>query len=73
MTTLAPSPNDLLTPPEVAARLRISVRRTYELLADGTVRTVRVGERLLRVRRGELDDWIAAHNVRPDPPTGPTA
>lgn len=48
----------LLTIPEVAAVLRISRGRAYELAASGELPVIKVGARL-RVDRESLATWIA--------------
>lgn len=57
------SPEDLLTPMEVAARLRISRTVTYELIAAGILPAIRLSDKLIRVRRGDLAQWIASRSA----------
>ncbi len=48
----------LLTIPEVAARLRVSRARAYQLAREGLIPIVRLG-RQLRVEEGALRAWLA--------------
>jgi excisionase family DNA binding protein len=47
-----------LTVPEVAEELRIPRSRAYELISRGELPAVRVGERSIRVHRGELERFL---------------
>jgi excisionase family DNA binding protein len=47
-----------LTVPEVAEELRIPRSRAYELISRGELPAVRVGERSIRVHRGELKRFL---------------
>ena len=50
----------LLTPREVAARLRISVRKLRQLLKEGTFpRPVQISMRCVRWRVADVDRFIA--------------
>jgi excisionase family DNA binding protein len=49
---------ELLTAAEAATVLRIGRTTMYKLLADGTVPCVRLGPRLIRVRRTDLDEIL---------------
>ena len=49
----------LLTIPQVAERLGVSTRKTWRLIAEGQLRTVRVGARGTRVLDGDIDNFIA--------------
>lgn len=49
----------LLTIPQVAQRLGVSVRKVYRLISKGTVQAVRIGERGTRVLESDLDSLIA--------------
>ena len=50
--------NELLTKKDAAAELSVSVRTLERLIASGQVIVTRV-ERSTRVRRADLDDYIA--------------
>lgn len=50
---------DLLTKPEAAERLRVSVRTIDRYIHDGYVPVVRLG-RTVRIRRADLDALINA-------------
>lgn len=47
-----------LTVPEVAEELRIPRSRAYELVARGALPAVRLGERSIRVNKGELKRFL---------------
>jgi excisionase family DNA binding protein len=44
--------------PEVAELLRLPRTRAYELIQRGELPAVRVGERSIRVHRGELERFL---------------
>lgn len=53
---------NLLTPPEAAARLRISRATLYELIARGEIRGLHVGrKRLFTVQ--EIDKYVASREA----------
>ena len=52
------SPKRLVTIPEVATRLGVSVRKTWRLVAEGKLKTVRVGARGTRVIESDLERFI---------------
>jgi excisionase family DNA binding protein len=47
-----------LTVPEVARELQLPRSRTYELVAQGELPAVRIGERSIRVNRAELERFL---------------
>jgi len=47
-----------LTVPEAAAELRIPRSRCYELIQQGSLPAVRIGERSIRVNRKELEQFL---------------
>jgi excisionase family DNA binding protein len=47
-----------MTVPETAAELRIPRSRCYELIQQGSLPAVRVGERSIRVNRQELERFL---------------
>lgn len=49
----------LLTVPQVAELLGVSTRKTWRLIAEGRIKTVRVGARGTRILNEELDTFIA--------------
>ncbi len=55
---------ELLTVPEAAQRLRVSVRHARRLIAAGRLRVVRLSPRVTRVKTTELDAFIAACSGR---------
>ena len=60
MPTESPSASltRLVTIPEVAARLGVSARKTWRLVAEGKLKTVRVGARGTRVIESDLERFI---------------
>jgi excisionase family DNA binding protein len=50
--------NQWLKVPEVAELLQLPRTRAYELIQRGEVPAVRVGERSIRVHRGELERFL---------------
>ena len=57
----------LLTVPETARLLRISRNLAYDLVARGELPAVRLG-RVIRIPRGELDDWLERAAVKSEQP-----
>lgn len=58
---------DLMTITEAAEAARISPRTLQTALADGTgPATIRLGRRLVRIRRDDLATWIEAHRTGGD-------
>jgi excisionase family DNA binding protein len=49
----------LLTIPEAAQRLGISTRKTWQLVSEGQLQTVRIGLRSTRIELEELEAFIA--------------
>jgi excisionase family DNA binding protein len=47
-----------LTVPEVARELKIPRTRAYMLISEGALPAVRIGERSIRVHRGELEQFL---------------
>jgi len=50
--------NQWLKVPEVAELLQLPRTRAYELIQRGELPAVRVGERSIRVHRGELERFL---------------
>jgi excisionase family DNA binding protein len=48
----------LLTVPQVAQRLSVSLRKTWRLISEGHLTTVRVGERGTRILVSEVNAYI---------------
>ena len=69
MTTLrvveAPRERMMLSVNEVAAELGCGRDTVYTLLASGRLQSVVVGERLRRIRRPDLEQYIASLPARP--------
>jgi excisionase family DNA binding protein len=55
---LNPSSQRLITVREVAGRLGVSVRKTWRLIAEGQLKTVRVGARGTRILDSDVDFFI---------------
>ena len=74
MTDQAPEPikpeRMMLTVVEVAQQLGCGRDTVYSLLASGQLRSVRVGERLRRIRRSDLTAYIEALPDGPVPGDG---
>lgn len=60
----------LLTIREVAEHLRISYNSAWLLVRAGKIPSVRVGERTVRVRVGDLKRYITERTVRPQDQRG---
>ena len=60
METKAPEANtkSWLTVPETAEELKIPRSRAYELIQQGSLPAVRIGERSIRVNRAELERYL---------------
>jgi excisionase family DNA binding protein len=58
MKTLDAGDKNWLTVPEAAEELRIPRTRCYELIQRGDLPAVRIGERSIRVNRGELERFL---------------
>ena len=54
----------LLKPEEAAEALQLSRTRVYELMAAGTLRSIKIG-RLRRVPMAELEDFVHRLGVEP--------
>ena len=61
-TQHGPNPDDLLTVPQVAARLKVSEYRAYELCRQGLLKSVRLGKSV-RVTPSALADYVARHGA----------
>ena len=47
----------LMSPAEVAGRLRITIRMTYKLIRERRLRVIRIG-RLIRIHQSELETFL---------------
>ncbi len=57
------SPQDeFLTVPEVAHVLKIARGQAYDLVARGSLKAVIVNQRTIRVRRGDLERYLAGRD-----------
>ena len=48
----------LLTVKDVANRLRVSTRTVWRFIANGELRTVRIGKRIVRIRLSDLKRFL---------------
>jgi len=53
--------DELLTPPEVAKKLRLSVRGVYDLIRSGGLKGYKFGHRTVRVKQCDLNSYIAGN------------
>jgi excisionase family DNA binding protein len=53
-----PREDDLMTIEEVVARLRISLGSVRRFIRDGRLRSVRIGGKLIRFRRADVEALI---------------
>ena len=60
-----PQDDALLTVPEVAAHLRVSRSRVYQLLRLKALAPVKIGERQVRVSRSALQTYLNSHGKEP--------
>jgi excisionase family DNA binding protein len=61
----SPGPRMLLSVAEVAAELGCGRDLVYALLASGRLPSVLIGERLRRIRRDDLEAYVAGLPVTP--------
>ena len=59
-----PAPNDYITPQQIAELLQVKKSKAYEIAHECGY--VAIGK-LLRVRRADLDRWVADHYREPCP------
>lgn len=57
--------DELLTYSEAARMLNLKIGTLYALVAQSRVPHVRLGRRLVRFSRAELDEWLRQHRVEP--------
>lgn len=50
--------NEVLTPTQVAKILSVSVATVYKLIAEGEIKAVRIGPKLLRIEKHQLDHFL---------------
>jgi excisionase family DNA binding protein len=50
--------NEVLTPAQVAKLLSVSLATVYKLIADGEIKAVRIGPKLLRIEKQELNNLM---------------
>jgi excisionase family DNA binding protein len=56
--------NRLLKAHEVASILQVSRTQAYKLMASGDLPSVRFGGQTVRVKQGDLDQFICDHSSR---------
>ena len=49
---------DLLTPQQVADRLKVHHNTVYRYISEGKMKSTHVGNMLIRVRESDLDEFI---------------
>jgi excisionase family DNA binding protein len=76
-TTLSETARVLLTPTEVAERLRLKVGTVYQYLRDGVLPAVNVGapgkRPTWRVDEDALKQWMEERSVQPTPTPPPAS
>jgi excisionase family DNA binding protein len=50
--------NDFLTPTQAAKLLSVSMSTIYKLIDDGVIKAVRVGPKLLRIDKQQLNKFL---------------
>ena len=55
----------LIKKPEAADLLGISVRTLEKMIARGALPAYRVGPKMVRLRREDIDDYLEAHRAAP--------
>jgi excisionase family DNA binding protein len=50
--------NEVLTPAEVAKALSVSLATVYKLIAEGKIKAVRIGPKLLRIDKQQLNNFL---------------
>ena len=65
LTTTNPSRAPYLTVAQAAEELAVTDRFIRKLIADGQLRAVKVGDRVLRIRRTDLEDFLRPARVIP--------
>lgn len=59
-----PPSTRLLTPKDVAERLSVSLRIAQELLGKGAIKSVRVGQKMLRCEPADIERYIAEQRAK---------
>ncbi len=65
MTKILPSPEDLLSPKELAAHARWPVRRVRNLISANQIRHIRIGGNIFSPRNA-IEEYVKANMVEPD-------
>lgn len=55
--------DEMLTVPEIAKRLRVSLPSAYNLVGEGGIPHVRLSERRIRVPRSAFESWLLERTV----------
>jgi excisionase family DNA binding protein len=63
----------LLTYAEASAFLNVKVNTLYAWVSRGVIPYVRVGPRVVRFRRDDLDSWLERRRFAPDSGSAPPA
>lgn len=65
ITTTDPTRSPFLTVAQAADELAVTERFIRKLIADGQLRAVKVGARVVRIRRADLEDLLRPARVIP--------
>jgi len=65
ITAADPTRSPFLTVAQAADELAVTDRFIRKLIADGQLRAVKVGERVVRIRRTDLEDLLRPARVIP--------
>lgn len=65
ITTTDPTRSPFLTVAQAADELAVTERFIRRLIADGQLRAVKVGARVVRIRRADLEDLLRPARVIP--------
>lgn len=57
----------LMTPPQLAELLGVSVQQVYRMSHEGQLPKVKISRRCLRFRRSEIQQWLKQKSIKPDP------
>lgn len=63
----------LIKKPEAAQILGVSVRTLEKMIARGAIPAYKIGPKLVRLRREELEAYLDSHRAAPKPEKTPAA
>ncbi len=64
VTPRGPKPNGWLSTQQTCSYLGITLRTLYKLIDQGDVPAYKMG-RVIRLRQGDVDEWLAASRIAP--------